>query len=193
VSLGHLVSSELCPYTTTTTTILWPFVWDYPHEPVPEETFTHTYPDHQPSFINFTGQYIRQPHMRQCFCVLVLMRVACMSFAWCCVTMNCTGNCQNCHLWWQSVSCSVANIVMEISNQHRIVKYVCRTWFLARLTLHSWESTFTVTRPRDLPLSPTTLHNMFMLARMWINSAERNNSPDRPHRVLLERMHSHLK
>jgi len=27
--------------TTTTTTVLWPFVWDYPGEPVPEETFTH--------------------------------------------------------------------------------------------------------------------------------------------------------
>jgi len=27
--------------TTTTTTVLWPFVRDYPGEPVPEETFTH--------------------------------------------------------------------------------------------------------------------------------------------------------
>jgi len=26
----------------TTTTILWPFVWDYLGEPAPEETFTHT-------------------------------------------------------------------------------------------------------------------------------------------------------
>jgi len=26
---------------TTTTTILWPFVRDYPGEPVPEETLTH--------------------------------------------------------------------------------------------------------------------------------------------------------
>jgi len=25
----------------TTTTVLWPFVWDYPGEPVPEETLTH--------------------------------------------------------------------------------------------------------------------------------------------------------
>ena len=27
--------------TTTTTTVLRPFVWDYPGEPVPEETLTH--------------------------------------------------------------------------------------------------------------------------------------------------------
>jgi len=26
---------------TTTTTVLWPFVRDYPGEPVPEETLTH--------------------------------------------------------------------------------------------------------------------------------------------------------
>jgi len=32
---------------------LWPFVRDYPGESVPEETFTYTYPDHQPSFISF--------------------------------------------------------------------------------------------------------------------------------------------
>jgi len=30
-----------CIFTTTTTTILRPFVWDYPGELVPEETFTH--------------------------------------------------------------------------------------------------------------------------------------------------------
>jgi len=28
---------------TTTTTVLWPFVWDYPGEPVPEETFTQSH------------------------------------------------------------------------------------------------------------------------------------------------------
>jgi len=27
--------------TTTITTVLWPFVQDYPSEPVPEETFNH--------------------------------------------------------------------------------------------------------------------------------------------------------
>jgi len=27
--------------TTTTTVVLQPFVWDYPGEPVQEETFTH--------------------------------------------------------------------------------------------------------------------------------------------------------
>jgi len=27
--------------TTTTTTVLRPFVWDYPGEPVPEETLTY--------------------------------------------------------------------------------------------------------------------------------------------------------
>jgi len=40
--------------TTTITTILWPLVWDYQGEPVPEKRFTpHTYPNHQPSFISF--------------------------------------------------------------------------------------------------------------------------------------------
>jgi len=29
--------------TTTTTTVLWPFIRDYPGEPVPEETFTHSH------------------------------------------------------------------------------------------------------------------------------------------------------
>jgi len=29
--------------TTTTTTVLQLFVWDYPGEPVPEETFTHSH------------------------------------------------------------------------------------------------------------------------------------------------------
>ena len=36
----------------TTTTVLWPFVRDYPGEPVPEETPTHD-PDHHPIFISF--------------------------------------------------------------------------------------------------------------------------------------------
>jgi len=35
------------------TTILQPFVRDYLGEPVPEETFAHTYPDDEPSFIIF--------------------------------------------------------------------------------------------------------------------------------------------
>jgi len=39
--------SETC--TTTTTTVLWPCVWDYREKRSP----THTYPDHQPSFIIF--------------------------------------------------------------------------------------------------------------------------------------------
>jgi len=40
---------------TTTTTILWPFIPDYPGEPVPEETFTQlTYPDHQPQLLPST-------------------------------------------------------------------------------------------------------------------------------------------
>jgi len=41
------------PLTTTTTTVFRPFVWNYPGEPVAEETFTYTYPDHQSSFIRF--------------------------------------------------------------------------------------------------------------------------------------------
>jgi len=42
-------------YYTTATIVLRPFVRDYPVEPVPEETFTHShiYPDHQLSFISF--------------------------------------------------------------------------------------------------------------------------------------------
>jgi len=41
-SLSHSQTSRirLRESTTTTTTVLWPFVWDYPREPVPEETFT---------------------------------------------------------------------------------------------------------------------------------------------------------
>jgi len=30
---------EKLPNATTTTTILWPFFWDHPFEPVPEENF----------------------------------------------------------------------------------------------------------------------------------------------------------
>ena len=36
----------------TTTTVLRPYVWDYPDEPVTEETPTH-HPDHRPIFISF--------------------------------------------------------------------------------------------------------------------------------------------
>jgi len=32
----------LLAITTTTTTVLWPFVRDYPGELAPEETFTHS-------------------------------------------------------------------------------------------------------------------------------------------------------
>jgi len=38
--------------TTTTTTVLRPFVRDYPGKPVPEETPTH-HPDYHPIFISF--------------------------------------------------------------------------------------------------------------------------------------------
>jgi len=31
----------LCIHATTT--VLWPFDWDYPGEPATEETFSHTY------------------------------------------------------------------------------------------------------------------------------------------------------
>jgi len=51
---GKYVHSDKVITTTTTKTVLWPFVRDYPGEPVPEETFTQlTYPDHQPFFISF--------------------------------------------------------------------------------------------------------------------------------------------
>jgi len=40
--------------TSTTTTVLQPFVWDCPGVPVPEETFTHSHLSwYQPSFICF--------------------------------------------------------------------------------------------------------------------------------------------
>ena len=42
----------LCSDTTTTRTVLPPFVQDYPGEPVLEETPTH-HPDHHPIFISF--------------------------------------------------------------------------------------------------------------------------------------------
>jgi len=38
----HNQQHQHCCYTQhTTTTVLRPFVWDYPGEPVPEETLTH--------------------------------------------------------------------------------------------------------------------------------------------------------
>jgi len=39
--IGLSVHSSVSLTTTATTTILRPFVWDYPGEPVPEETLTH--------------------------------------------------------------------------------------------------------------------------------------------------------
>jgi len=42
-----------CIHTTTTTTILWPFVRDYPGEPVPEEHSPTHHPDHHPIIISF--------------------------------------------------------------------------------------------------------------------------------------------
>ena len=33
--------AQLQQHNNTTTTVLRPFVWDYPGEPVPEETLTH--------------------------------------------------------------------------------------------------------------------------------------------------------
>ena len=38
----HLDSSHMTLNNNTTTTVLWPFVWDYPGELVPEETLTHS-------------------------------------------------------------------------------------------------------------------------------------------------------
>ena len=40
--LVYFYCNYLSCITTTTTTILRPFVQDYPGEPVPEETFTHS-------------------------------------------------------------------------------------------------------------------------------------------------------
>jgi len=42
--LVTLFLASILAYTTTTTTVLRPFVWDYPGEPVPEETLTHHHP-----------------------------------------------------------------------------------------------------------------------------------------------------
>jgi len=39
----QLKNPELDQTTTTTTTVLWPFICDYLGEPVPEETFTHSH------------------------------------------------------------------------------------------------------------------------------------------------------
>jgi len=40
-----LVYSEMTLFTSTatTTTVIWPMVWDHPNELVPEETFTHSH------------------------------------------------------------------------------------------------------------------------------------------------------
>jgi len=34
--------SRILETTTAAAVVLWPFVWDYPGESVPEETFTHS-------------------------------------------------------------------------------------------------------------------------------------------------------
>ena len=44
-NLGSNLEHILDILSTTTTTILWPFAWDYPGEPLPEETFTHHHPN----------------------------------------------------------------------------------------------------------------------------------------------------
>ena len=41
VTFRFILCNHLSYQSTTTTIILRPFVWDYPGEPVPEETFTH--------------------------------------------------------------------------------------------------------------------------------------------------------
>ena len=53
--IKFLKKIHTCTTRTTTTTVLWPFVRDYPGEPVPEETFTSPthHPDHHPILINF--------------------------------------------------------------------------------------------------------------------------------------------
>jgi len=42
-TLLHECNEKYICTTTATTTILWPFGWDYPVEPVPKETFTHSH------------------------------------------------------------------------------------------------------------------------------------------------------
>jgi len=58
VRMLFLTPSQQCQSVTTitTTTVLQPFVQDYPGEPVPEETLTQSpthHPDHHPILINF--------------------------------------------------------------------------------------------------------------------------------------------
>jgi len=48
----HMEYSLICS-NNNTTTVLRPFVRDYPGEPVPEETFTHPHPDHHQISISF--------------------------------------------------------------------------------------------------------------------------------------------
>ena len=47
------VKSMYITLSTTTTIVLWLFVWDYPGEPVPEEHLPTHHPDHHPIFISF--------------------------------------------------------------------------------------------------------------------------------------------
>jgi len=62
---------------TTTTIILWPFVRDYPDEPVPEETSTD-HPDHHPVFISLfhllrsVASSLYKLHAWQSFCTTAL-------------------------------------------------------------------------------------------------------------------------
>jgi len=52
-AVDALCQLKYSPLLHNTTIVLWPFVQEYPGEPVPEETFTHRHPDHHPIFISF--------------------------------------------------------------------------------------------------------------------------------------------
>ena len=87
--LDMSVNSKTCnnlseQLTTTTTTVLRPFVWDYPGEPVPEKKHSPTHhPDHHPIFISFfhlprsIASSLFKLHAWQSFCTTSLQERVC--------------------------------------------------------------------------------------------------------------------
>jgi len=61
---------------TTTTTVLWPFFWDHPGEPVPEENFRHTKADTPTIWLGATPSGLTSAHLHH----LPFLQAKCPSF-----------------------------------------------------------------------------------------------------------------
>ena len=70
--------------TTTTTTVLWPFVRDYPGEPVPEETLTHPPSSSSSNLYQLLPSTTIQVQVLYCKCKLdSYERIRCMTWSRC--------------------------------------------------------------------------------------------------------------